>query len=120
MAAYPDNATPTTNGVEVSVRMQPPQSTGETWTLMRQADGTSVVTLYTGEKLVTRFVAGKQLGQSIAGKTYATTGQVKLGLANYQATQIHINADQKTGYILLHGTDTSGLPNNSSSNNTAG
>lgn len=119
IAAYPDNATPTAYGVEVAIRMQPAQSTGETWALMRQANGTPDVTLYNGPKMVTRFVAGNQLKQSLTGKTYETTGTVKLGMETYRAIEIHINADNKTGYILLHGTNTSGLPKNSVHTNSA-
>ncbi|MCL6452306.1 MAG: hypothetical protein K6T78_01620 [Alicyclobacillus sp.] len=111
-ADYPSDAVPTAAGVQVAVQMEPAASRGESWTLMRQSNGTPVVMVYTDQRPVARFIAGSKLDTKDAGTTYATSGQIKLGLETYQATEIHISADHKSGYILLHSTDTTGLPAN--------
>lgn len=120
---YPDNAVPTAGGIRIPVTMTLPQGNQEFWSLNKSKQQ-YIVSLYNKQVLIDQFPAGAEVDKGLNGETYATSGSLQLGVEKYTASQIHVNSDGKTGYIVLQpaantaGNGTGNAP--SSANNTAG
>lgn len=120
---YPNNAIPRADGIHVPIVMQLPQDSSEFWTLAQTANHQYVVNTYNRQAVVAKFPATSEVSHTTDGTTYATAGHIRMGLEEYAATEIHINTDGKSGYILFQPVNTSGVNNavtgNSSQSNAA-
>ena len=117
-APTPDTVITTSQGIRVAAYMKMPTGSGEAWVLARKASGEYVVNVYNRQTLVHVFTAGQTMKQDLSGTTYSTTDLIRLGLMEYQATDIHVNKDGRTGYIDFK--EVSGITGNNVVGNAAG
>lgn len=98
--------------------MKIPTGTGEFWVLARKASGEYLVNVYNRQTIVHVFTAGTSIKKDSTGTTYKTQDLIRLGLMEYQATDIHVNKDGRSGYIDFK--EVSGITGNNVVGNAAG
>jgi uncharacterized membrane protein YvbJ len=110
--SVPKNAVIQGDQIKVPVLMQAYQDPQQHWTLTRRQNKQFSVNVYDNYKLVQQFAAGKVETKTANGTDYTVSGEIRIDGQLYEASQLHVNADLRSGFIVLkseNSTDSSSV-----------
>jgi hypothetical protein len=99
--SVPGNAVMQGDQIKVPVLMQAYKDRQQHWTLTMRQNKQYSVNVYDNYKLVQQFAAGKVEMKTANGTDYDVSGQIRIDGQLYKASQLHINPDLRSGFIVL-------------------
>lgn len=87
--------------VQIPVIMKLANPSGENWLLTRRSNGQYIVNAYNGYRVEQAYPSGKLLLSNSNGKNFQSAGKIIFNGTSYVASQIHVNPDGSSGYIVF-------------------
>lgn len=97
----PANAAASGTKVKIPFVMQKPSPVNETWVLTKSTNQQFFVGVYVNERMIRRFQANRTISKDASGVEYTSIGDLKFNGQAYQVVSIHINPDNKSGFITF-------------------